>query len=163
MDISNGPGIRVSLFVQGCPIHCPGCFNSETWNPEKGEAWTLEIQEKLLSLCKDDHISGLSILGGEPLAEYNITSVTLLCYEFRRLFPKKTIWVWSGLTEDQIKANTALYSDLLSQIDNLVIGPFEASKKDAKLAFRGSSNQKIIDTTNGQFVDVTNVYDSKCN
>lgn len=97
MDISNGPGVRVSLFVQGCPIHCPGCFNKETWNPEGGKPFTHEKLERLMELCSPDYVEGLSILGGEPLWEgHGLQIAVEVAAEFKKRFPQKNLWVWTG-------------------------------------------------------------------
>lgn len=90
-DVVNGPGFRTAVFVQGCPIHCPGCFNKETWDPNGGKEWTENTVETILQLCDNQHISGLSILGGEPLAWYNKDAVLDLCKRFKERFADKTI------------------------------------------------------------------------
>ena len=96
MDIADGPGVRVSLFVQGCEFHCKNCFNPETWDFEKGKEYTDEVIDRIIDLAKEDYVQGLSILGGEPLHERNIEGVTKLAKKFREVYPKKDIWLWSG-------------------------------------------------------------------
>lgn len=142
MDISNGTGIRVSIFTQGCPFHCNGCFNQETWDFDKGKEFTEKEKELILNLCNSEHISGLSVLGGEPLIERNLMCLNDLFSDLKRQFPKKTIWVWTGflfenLTEKQL--------DILKNVDVLVDGQFDLTKKDFNLKYRGSSNQRVID------------------
>lgn len=141
-DVNNGPGCRVSLFLQGCKIRCPGCFNSELWDFNGGKKfiWSREGFE-LLELLKPDYISGLSILGGEPLDQSGIELMVLI-NKIKNHFPNKTIWVytghtWEDLDEYQLKS--------ISNADVLVDGPFIQDLKDASLAFRGSSNQRLID------------------
>ena len=96
MDISNGPGIRVSIFMQGCAFHCKNCFNSETWPFDGGEEFTEEVINKVLELCNSSHIAGLSILGGEPMHPKNIEGTTKLAKAFKEKYPDKTLWIWSG-------------------------------------------------------------------
>lgn len=142
-DIANGEGVRVSLFVSGCPHHCKGCFNPETWNYFYGEEFTQETKLEIFRALGEDHNAGLTILGGEPLSPYNIKTVEGLCRSIRRLrvyFPKKTIWIYTGYTWDEVKD-----LEIMKYIDVLVDGRFIESKKDISLKFRGSTNQRIID------------------
>lgn len=142
MDISNGPGIRVSLFTQGCAIHCDGCFNQESWPMDGGKPFTSETKEQLLTLCDRPQVVGLSILGGEPLLEQNIEVLHDLFVEFRRRFPNKTIWMWTGY---QFEHLTPAQRAVVADVDVLVDGPWIQRLGDFKLKFRGSSNQRIID------------------
>ena len=139
MDISNGEGIGVSLFVQGCPFHCNGCFNPETWDFNKGIEWTEDIQNKFLELIDKPYITRISILGGEPLAQQNIETVFLLIKKIKQKYPHIKVWIYTGY----------LYQDIipkyLQDVDVLVDGQFMLSERDLKLKFRGSSNQRIID------------------
>ena len=140
MDISNGTGVRVSIFVQGCHFHCEGCFNPETWDFKLGKEYTLDIENKLLDLCKSDYIEGLSILGGEPLNPINIKDVINLSKRFKELYPNKNIWLWTGyLFEDIID------KEILKYIDVLVDGNFKIDLKDPRLKYCGSKNQRVID------------------
>ena len=140
MDISNGNGVRVSIFVQGCHFHCEGCFNPETWDFKLGKEYTLDIENRLLDFCKKDYIEGLSILGGEPLNPLNIKDVIELAKRFKELFPNKTIWLWTGyLFEDIVD------KDILKYIDVLVDGNFKIELKDPRLKYCGSKNQRVID------------------
>lgn len=93
MDISNGPGIRISLFTQGCLTHCPGCFNSETWDPNGGKAYTSDTEATILKLLDNPNINGLSILGGEPLLESNLIDLNNLIHKVRLFTPNATIWL----------------------------------------------------------------------
>lgn len=141
MDISNGPGIRVSIFVQGCDFHCKNCFNSETWNFDGGKEFTSEDMERLLKLCDSDHVEGLSILGGEPLHPKNVGTVIEICGRFKEKYPDKTIWLWTGYTYENLNDTQ---KEVLKYIDTLVDGQFEDELKDFRLEYRGSSNQRIL-------------------
>ena len=140
MDISNGPGIRVSIFMQGCEFHCKGCFNPETWDFKCGNEFTDETIEKVLDLCNYDHIVGLTILGGEPMHPVNIEGTTKLAKEFKKRFPKKSLWVWTGFQYEKIKDK-----EVFKYIDVLVDGQFKAELFSPKLRWKGSSNQRVID------------------
>lgn len=140
MDISNGPGIRVSIFVQGCEFHCKDCFNPETWDFKCGEEFTNETIEKVLDLCNYDHITGLTILGGEPMHPTNLEGTTKLAKEFKKRYPNKTLWVWTGFTYEGIKNN-----EIFNYIDVLVDGQFKTELFSPLLRWRGSSNQRVID------------------
>ncbi len=140
MDISNGPGIRVSLFVQGCTFNCKNCFNPETHDFKKGQEFTPEKLEELLNLCAKDHIVGLSILGGEPMHPNNIKDVTLVAKEFKKRYPQKSLWAWSGFLFDDLKNQ-----EILNYLDVLVDGRYVDELHDFTLEWRGSSNQRVID------------------
>lgn len=140
VDIANGPGIRVSLFVSGCRNRCKGCFNPETWSFDYGEPYTLWTGEEILDALNPKYIAGLSILGGDPFEPENIETVTDLCRMVKKFFPDKTIWIYTGYLYEDFK-----YFEIMDYIDVLVDGPFIESEKDLRLAFRGSKNQRIID------------------
>ena len=159
-DIVNGPGIRISIFVQGCPIHCPGCFNSEAWDPDRGNRWTPDIQEQVFKLAESEHINGLSILGGEPLAPYNRDAVYDIIVAFKEKFPDKDIWLWTGYTMEMLTFNSATYKKIFDNIDYIVTGPFVKEQKSNTIAFRGSSNQKIWRCDSDTYKDVSNEYDN---
>lgn len=148
VDIANGLGVRVSLFVSGCEHKCPGCFNPESHNHNAGKLFTFgpnesDTIEKIRTELRKPYISGLSILGGEPLSRFNdydnCKTVIMICKEICHLFPNKPIWLWSGYTLEQIK-NDPIQKEILKWIDVLVDGPFIESKKDLTLEFRGSAN-----------------------
>lgn len=141
MDISNGEGIGVSIFVQGCPIHCNGCFNSETWDFNGGKKWTEEKKNKLLELLDRPYISRCSILGGEPLAKQNAQDVFKLCKEIKDKFPEKKIWLYSGYQYESLSREQFKVSLLA---DVLVDGRYDETLKNPSLKFRGSSNQRVI-------------------
>ena len=139
LDISNGEGVGVSLFLQGCHFHCKNCFNPETWDPTGGKEWTLEIEKKFLDLIKRPYIKRVSILGGEPLDQPD--EVANLMKKIRELKPEIKIWLYSGYKFEDIFLEDF---ECLKYVDVLVDGQFESDKKDLSLAFRGSSNQRII-------------------
>ena len=141
MDIANGPGVRVSIFMQGCAFHCENCFNKETWDFDKGEEFTDEVIENIIELCKPSFIKGLSILGGEPWHPKNVDGTTKLVKRFKEVFPDKTIWSWSGYTfEDYLSKQEGI-----KYVDVIVDGRFVDSLKNPILKFKGSSNQRVID------------------
>ena len=141
-DIANGTGVRVSLFVSGCRNHCKGCFNPETWDFNYGKEYTNETKKEILDALAPDYISGLSILGGEPLEPENYIDVMDLCYTVKNTYPKKTIWLYTGYNFEYFER----YSPgILSFIDVMVDGKFREDLKDISLKFKGSSNQRIID------------------
>ncbi len=139
-DISNGPGIRVSIFLQGCDFHCKGCFNSNTWDFDGGKELTLDKIDELISLCKKDYIKGLSILGGEPLHSRNAITTAVIAKKFKDELPNKTLWVWTGFLFEDIKDELAM-----EYIDVLVDGQFIEELKNPNLYYCGSSNQRVID------------------
>lgn len=147
VDVANGPGVRVSLFVSGCTHHCKECFNPETWDFGFGAPFGPEQVEEIISLLDKSHIKGLSLLGGEPFEPENQGAVLDLVLQVRRRLPQKTIWCYSGYLFEQLAAGGigAHSRALLEQLDVLVDGPFVLEKKDLGLRFRGSSNQRIID------------------
>ena len=140
MDISNGPGVRVSVFMQGCTFHCKGCFNSETWDFEAGEEFNSEVIDHIMELCSKDFIVGLSILGGEPMHPNNIDGTTLLAKKFKEKYPNKNLWVWTGFTFETLKDK-----EVLKYIDTLIDGQFKIDLFDPTLKWKGSSNQRVID------------------
>ena len=166
MDISNGEGVGVSLFVQGCPFHCKNCFNEETWDYNKGKEWTEDIKNTFLNLIDKPYITRISFLGGEPLYIQNLDGILDLCKTIKTKYPDKVIWLYSGYTFEKIFYTfKEIYSNTLSgnnsigiiskdmfqrqeilrYVDVMVDGQFVDSLKDLNLQFRGSSNQRIID------------------
>lgn len=139
MDISNGPGIRVSIFVQGCMFHCKNCFNPETWNFDGGKDYTDETIETVLKLCEEEYVKGLSILGGEPLHPKNIKGVTKLAKVFKEKFKDKDLWLWSGFPFEDKKNE-----EIMQYLDVLVDGQYVDELHDFRLKWRGSSNQRVI-------------------
>lgn len=151
-DVANGPGVRVSLYTQGCPHHCPGCFNPETWEFDAGNVLTAEIMDTIIEQGKSQFISGLSILGGEPFAQ-NLTILNDIITRFKKE-TGKTVWVWTGyLYEDLIKNPGA--KEVLDNIDVLVDGPFIESEKDLTLIYRGSRNQRVLKLDGYKVIDIS--------
>lgn len=139
-DIANGTGVRVSLFVSGCTHHCKNCFNQELWDFNYGVPYTPETTENILEAMAPEYISGLSLLGGDPLEKSNQSTVLHLVQEAKRRFPEKDIWLYTGSLYEDIKN-----LEILKYIDVLIDGEFIEELKDITLQFRGSSNQRIID------------------
>lgn len=149
-DIANGPGVRVSLFVSGCTHHCKGCFNEETWNFKYGEPFTEKTEEQILNLLKPSYVSGLTVLGGEPMEYVNQKDLLPFLKKVRETYPKKTIWCYTGYVYEKdvlgrMVSKWKITKDILELIDVLVDGPFIEEQKDITLLFRGSSNQRLID------------------
>ena len=141
MDISNGPGVRVSIFMQGCTFNCKNCFNPETHDFNGGHEFLDETIERVLDLCSLDYIVGLSILGGEPMHPLNIDGTTKLAKKFKERYPDKTIWIWSGFLFDR----DLMDKEILKYIDVLVDGQYKDELSNPKLKYCGSSNQRVID------------------
>ncbi len=141
MDISNGPGVRVSVFMQGCEFHCKNCFNPETWSFENGKDFTQGTIDEVLDLCNQDYIKGLSILGGEPMHPKNIDGTTKLAKAFKEKYPNKNLWVWSGFKFDEDLKD----KDVMKYVDVLVDGRYVDEMHNPSLKWRGSSNQRVID------------------
>jgi anaerobic ribonucleoside-triphosphate reductase activating protein len=158
MDISNGEGLGVTLFVQGCHFHCKDCFNSETWDFDGGKEFTDREEEIVMHLSDHYFIKRLSILGGEPLEPINIKDLYNFISKFKAKFPDKKIWLYTGYRfeslidrikladfSDDLDVDDGLLYDLLfNYVDILVDGLYIHAKRDLKLKFRGSSNQRII-------------------
>lgn len=145
LDIANGPGCRVSLFVQGCSFNCPGCFNVVARDFAGGSEFTEQTIECLLELTKPEHISGLSILGGEPLHPQNRKDVLNLVKQFKSVYPDKNVWIWTGYLWEDVA------EDLLgSGVDVVVDGLFQEELKDVRLKHKGSSNQRVISVIDTQ-------------
>ena len=141
MDISNGPGVRVSIFMQGCTFNCKNCFNPETHDFMGGEEFTEDTINEVLKLCENEHVEGLSILGGEPMHPINIEGTTELAKKFKEKFPDKNLWIWTGFLFDKDLQN----KEVLKYIDVLVDGQYVDELRDQRLKYCGSSNQRVID------------------
>ena len=150
-DIANGEGVRVSIFVSGCSHKCPGCFNDIAWPFEYGEEYTQEVEEEIIEACRPSYIRGLSLLGGEPFEKVNQLGLISLIRRFKKEFPNKDIWCYTGYLMDQDILNeestiqTEVTRELIEAIDVLVDGKFILKLKDISLKFKGSSNQRVID------------------
>lgn len=141
MDISNGPGVRVSIFTQGCTFNCKNCFNPETHDFAGGKEFNQDTINRILELCENENIKGLSILGGEPMHPKNIEGTTQLAKAFKEKFPEKSIWAWTGFLFDKDLKN----KEILKYIDVLVDGQYKDELRNPKLKWCGSSNQRVID------------------
>ena len=156
VDVANGPGVRVSLFVSGCTHHCKDCFNPQTWSFTYGQPYTEETDEELLLLIAPDYINGITLLGGEPMECDNQRALLPLMKKIRAQYPQKSIWCFTGYTLDEdlwhpdgttpdSRAYCEVTDEVLSLIDVLIDGEFVAALKNISLRFRGSENQRIID------------------
>lgn len=145
LDISNGEGVGIALYTQGCRFHCKNCFNSELWDYTKGKEWSSEVEDYLVSLLSRDYIDRISFLGGEPLSEENLEDLDNLLNRIRKECPSKKIWMYTGYTYEVIKDRL---SYILKNVDVLVDGLYVDELRDLKLEFRGSSNQRVIDVQN---------------
>ena len=150
IDVANGPGVRVSLFVSGCTHHCKGCFNQEAWDFHYGQPYTQETEDEIIQALSPSYISGLTLLGGEPFEPQNQAALLPLLRRVRKELPEKSIWAFSGYTLDTDiltgkLGDWAITREILSYLDVLVDGEFIQEKKDISLRFRGSSNQRLID------------------
>lgn len=146
-DYVNGEGTRCVLFVSGCSHMCKGCYNQSTWNPCSGKPFSKGLEDQIIRDLNDSRIKrdGLSLSGGDPMHKANLVGLIKLCKRVKRECPGKTIWLWTGYTIEQIyDENNYHRMELLELIDVLVDGKFEQDLKDPSLAFRGSSNQRII-------------------
>lgn len=140
MDISDGPGIRVSIFTQGCSFNCKNCFNPETHDFNGGQEFTDDTIEHILNLCDDDNVRGLSILGGEPMHPNNVEGTTKLAKAFKTKFPNKDVWMWSGFSYDRDLRG----KEALKYVDVLVDGQYVDALRNPALKWKGSSNQRVI-------------------
>lgn len=162
MDISNGEGVGVSLFVQGCPFHCKNCFNSDTWDFNGGKEWTEEIKDKFMKLIDRPYIKRVSFLGGECLADQNLDEVLKLVKQIRNSYPDKTIWLYTGFEWNSLMSKICQPTfpdkdferiieihkkrkEIISNVDVFVDGEYIDEQKDLSLKFRGSKNQRVID------------------
>ena len=158
LDISNGEGVGVALFVQGCRFACKNCFNPDTWDFNGGKEWTQDTEDKLIELASRPYIKRLSILGGEPLADENLDGVLHLVNRFRLSFPNNIIWLYSGYTWNQV-INPVITDDfnpsrdelldkrkeIVKQCTVMIDGRYIDSQRDINLKWRGSKNQRVID------------------
>lgn len=147
-DLSAAPGISVSFFTQGCPHHCPGCHNPETWDFNGGKEFTYDVLNEVIDALTANGVErSLSILGGEPLCEENVFLTLLLIKTVKERLPNTKIYIWTGYYYDElIKRNSDSHlKTILSLADYLIDGPYIQNLRDITLPMRGSSNQTIID------------------
>ena len=150
VDVANGLGVRTSVFVSGCNHHCKGCFNSEAWDFNYGKQFTQESINTVMKELDKPYIRGLSILGGEPLEYQNQEGLMPLLRQVKAKHPEKDIWCYTGFKFDDDVVGKMFKSnpytkEFMSYIDVIVDGKYEEDKKDLKIKFRGSTNQRIID------------------
>lgn len=139
-DMLNGDGLRVVLWVAGCSHCCKECHNPITWDPNGGLSFDQAAKDEIMNELSKDYISGITFSGGDPLHASNRFEVKDLAKEIREMFPDKTIWLYTGSTWEQIS-----HYPIMKYLDVLVDGEFEVDKKDSKLRWKGSSNQRVID------------------
>lgn len=172
-DVSNGDGVGVALFVQGCNFHCYNCFNKETWDFNGGKEWTPEVENKFIELASRPYIKRISLLGGECLADENIDGVLNLVNKIHLLLPQKNIWLYSGFTWDEVFSTKECYrqidklveednnwstlkdrydnsnfikrTKIISRCDIFIDGRYIDSQRNIQLKYRGSENQRVID------------------
>ncbi len=149
-DIANGQGVRTTLFVSGCTHHCKGCFNEMTWDFQYGREFDQEAKERILKSLEPSYIAGLTLLGGEPMEYVNQQGLLPLLREVKKRYPEKNIWCYTGYLFDKDILDVFCKKwketeELLTYLDVIVDGEFVEELKDISLAFRGSSNQRIID------------------
>lgn len=165
-DVANGLGVRVSIFVSGCTHHCKNCFNQETWDFEYGKPFTEAEIQKILDYLKPDYVKGLSVLGGEPFEPVNQEGLLPLLRAVKNAYPQKDIWCYSGYLFDrqiigEMCVESEITKEMLSYIDILVDGRFVEEKKNLKLRFRGSENQRIIDVKKSLAADAVVLWDEE--
>jgi len=141
MDIADGPGVRVSIFMQGCSFNCKNCFNPETHDFQGGKEFNNNTINRILELCDNDNIKGLSILGGEPMHPQNIEGTTKLAKAFKEKFPNKNLWAWTGFQFDKNLKD----KEIAKYLDVLVDGQYIDELRNPNLNWKGSSNQRVID------------------
>lgn len=168
IDVANGPGIRVSLFVSGCTHHCKNCFNPETWDFNYGKPFTETEINQIIDYLKPNHISGLSLLGGEPFEYSNQQGLLPLVRKVKEQYPEKTIWCYTGYKFDKdIKEKMMVMwpetRELINYIDYIVDGEFIEELKDLKLRFKGSSNQRIINVKESLATDSIVLWEGESN
>ena len=144
-DVTAAPGLCLSFFTQGCPIHCAGCHNQQTWAFDGGLEFTEQTLNSILEgLVANGVTRSFCIMGGEPLCEENLFMVNMLINEVRRVLPQVPIYIWSGYTLEELQSRRDTYTAaILSSIDCLVDGPYKEEERDITLPMRGSRNQRI--------------------
>ena len=141
-DICNGKYFGVSLFVQGCHFHCKNCFNQSTWDFNGGKEFTIETMRHLIKLMERPYIKRFTLLGGEPLAPENIKTSKEILRVIKETYPSKQVWLFTGYVYEDIPDKS-----ILDYVDVVVDGPYKHELRDLSLAFRGSSNQRVIRCT----------------
>lgn len=143
-DIANGDGVVVSVWTQGCSHHCSGCHNPDTWNFKGGRPFTDEDEEYIINIMNKNGVErDLSLLGGEPLEQCNLDRLQHFLKRFRKCYPNKKIYLWSGFLFEEI-LNHGQRRDILNHIDILIDGRYDESLRNISLKMRGSENQRVI-------------------
>ena len=143
-DIANGVGVGAVLWVSGCTCNCKGCHNAQTWDFNVGQTFDDEAMNHLIDVCSKPYITRLTLSGGHPLEERNLSNINDVARTFKEMYPEKKLWLYTGYVwEDIIKNDEIL--QILKYVDIVVDGPFVSELRNLKLRFRGSSNQRIID------------------
>ena len=147
-DTANGEGLGVTVFFSGCDKEpkCKGCFNREAWDYNAGEPFTNDTIQEVLDMVSNPHIDHLAILGGEPLAENNIRAVGLLCYKIKSYYPDKKIWLWTHYKWEELIKNELISTCILPYVNVLIDGEYIEEQRDLTLKWRGSKNQRVIDS-----------------
>lgn len=165
-DISNGEGIRTSLFVSGCRNRCKNCFNPETWAFDYGKPFTKEVWEEIFKTFENPVVRGITVLGGEPMEPENQVELLPFLREFKSRFPDKTVWLYTGNLYEELTSGVGnhekcldITEELLSLIDILVDGRYIEEEKQLGLRFRGSANQRIIDMKKTQKSNTVTIWD----
>ena len=158
LDIANGTGLRVSLFVSGCRNHCKGCFNPETWSFKYGEVFDKNVMDEIIEDLKPQYVKGLSLLGGDPFEPENAKALLPFVKRVKKTFPEKDIWCYTGYTYEAINHRQNGNAELLKYIDVLVDGKFVEDLKDLNCRFCGSCNQRLLKLENGKIVGELNKY-----
>lgn len=155
-DVCNGSGLRCTIWFTSCSHMCKGCFNKETWNPNSGILFDESAKQEIFNELSKDYISGITLSGGDPLHENNLSEVLSLVEEIRNLFPSKTIWLYTGYTWENLIdgihyplnatwEDSVLRKSIIKLCDVLVDGEYIDDQRDVTLKWRGSSNQRVID------------------
>ena len=151
-DIANGEGVRTTIFVSGCRNCCKNCFNKETWAFDYGKPFTETVAEDIFKSMENPSVRGLTVLGGEPMEPENQIDILPFLKEFKRRFPNKNVWLYTGNLYEELNGEPGTHvkclditREILDCVDILVDGRFEEEKKSLGLRFRGSSNQRVID------------------
>lgn len=143
-DISSGPGVRTSIYVSGCTHNCSGCFNPETHDFNAGKLWTKEIEDAIIKHVKDNDLSGLNLLGGDPLQQTKDLTLVNFIKRFKKE-TEKNIWIWTGYQFEDIINSNSIARNILENCDVCVDGEFIQELYNIKIRYAGSSNQRVID------------------
>lgn len=150
-NITDGPGVRVSLYVSGCRRHCKGCHNAETWDFKYGKLYTEDVEKEILEALNHDYIEGFTFCGGEPFEEENQRELVKLARKIHQLYPNKTIWSWTGYEYEDLleggQKHCEVTDELLYYCNVIVVGPFILEQRDITDSnrWRGSLNQRVVD------------------